>query len=253
MPTRTGLVHQPRATAAAGARLGMHVRMFLRGADPNPPRDGNLFLDELLGAELSFHTPAQYGTQRQQLIDDAMNAQRAAGRKPYFFPVGGSVPLGCWGYIRCMHELSKQLDASEPHDIVVAVGSSGTLAGCVLGKALLGLEQSALTKTRRKVIDPKQIGMDLLARGPKSVVLKLGKKGAMLVGRDGDIQHVRGFDVDVTDTTAAGDAFTAALAVAHQEQMDWPAALRFANAAGALPSRMPRHRLMAPRPFTIWT
>jgi ribokinase len=99
---------------------------------------------------------------------------------------------------------------------------------------LLGLEQSVLTKTRRKVIDPKQIGMDLLARGPKSVVLKLGKKGAMLVGRDGDIELVRGFDVDVTDTTAAGDAFTAALAVAHQEQMDWPAALRFANAAGAL-------------------
>jgi ribokinase len=101
-------------------------------------------------------------------------------------------------------------------------------------ETLLGLEQSALTKTRRKVIDPKQIGMDLLARGPKAVVLKLGKKGAMLVGRDGEIELVRGFDVDVTDTTAAGDAFTAALAIAHQEQMDWPAALRFANAAGAL-------------------
>jgi sugar/nucleoside kinase (ribokinase family) len=58
-------------------------------------------------------------------------------------------------------------------------------------EALLGLEQSIVTKTRRKVIDPKQIGMDLLARGPKSVVLKLGKKGAMLVGRDGEIELVR--------------------------------------------------------------
>jgi ribokinase len=101
-------------------------------------------------------------------------------------------------------------------------------------ETLLGLDQSVTTKTRRKVVDPKQIGMDLLARGPKSVVLKLGKKGAMLLGRDGEIEHVRGFDVSVTDTTAAGDAFTAALAVAQQEQMDWPAALRFANAAGAL-------------------
>ena len=101
-------------------------------------------------------------------------------------------------------------------------------------ETLLGLDQSVSTKTRRKVVDPKQIGMDLLARGPKSVVLKLGRKGAMLLGRDGEIEHVRGFDVSVTDTTAAGDAFTAALAVSKQEQMDWPAALRFANAAGAL-------------------
>ncbi len=97
---------------------------------------------------------------------------------------------------------------------------------------LLGFERTP--KVRRKVVDPKQIGMDLLARGPRAVVLKLGKKGSMLVGRDGEIELVRGFQIDVTDTTAAGDAFTAALAVAQQENMDWPAALRFANAAGAL-------------------
>src|SRR5688500_6072563 len=58
---------------------------------------------------------------------------------------------------------------------------------------LLGVEQSVIMKTRRKVIDPKHIGMDLLSRGPKSVVLKLGKNGEMFVGRDGDIEHVRGF------------------------------------------------------------
>jgi sugar/nucleoside kinase (ribokinase family) len=36
------------------------------------------------------------------------------------------------------------------------------------------------------------------------------------------------------DTTAAGDSMTAGLAVALGEGSDWPAALRFANAAGAL-------------------
>ena len=101
-------------------------------------------------------------------------------------------------------------------------------------ETLLGLEQSVTTKTRRKVIDPKQIGMDLLARGPRNVVLKLGKRGSMRVGRDGEIEPCRAFDVGVCDTTSAGDAFTAALAVARQEQMDWPIGLRFANAAGAL-------------------
>src|SRR5688572_5803071 len=45
-----------RATAALGARLGFKVRLILRSPEPDPPRDGNLFLDELLGAEISFHS-----------------------------------------------------------------------------------------------------------------------------------------------------------------------------------------------------
>jgi ribokinase len=99
---------------------------------------------------------------------------------------------------------------------------------------LLGLEPQAKRKVRRKVIDPKQIGMDLLSRGPRAVVLKLGRRGCMLLTRDGHIQTQRGFNVKVTDTTAAGDAFSGALAVAQQEGMEWPDALRFANAAGAV-------------------
>src|SRR2546423_10018019 len=41
-----------RATAAIGARLGLKVCMFLRCPEPNPPRDGNLFLDHLFGARI---------------------------------------------------------------------------------------------------------------------------------------------------------------------------------------------------------
>jgi len=44
----------------------------------------------------------------------------------------------------------------------------------------------------------------------------------------------RAFKVRVVDTTAAGDAFTGALAVAQAEGMDARSGLRFANAAGAL-------------------
>lgn len=129
-----------RATAAAGARLGLRVRMFLRSADPSPAKDGNLFLDDLFGAEISYHTPQSYTDDRQSILDAILEKERNAGRKPYFFPVGASVPLGCWGYARCMYELSQQCDPTRPLDLFVPVSSSGTYAGCVLGKALLKLD-----------------------------------------------------------------------------------------------------------------
>jgi Sugar kinases, ribokinase family len=46
--------------------------------------------------------------------------------------------------------------------------------------------------------------------------------------------HSPAFPVQAVDTTAAGDVFNAALAVALNEAMPLEQALRFANAAGAL-------------------
>ena len=100
-------------------------------------------------------------------------------------------------------------------------------------ETLLGHEPS--TKVRRKgVIDPKQIAMELLSKGPRSVVLKLGNKGAMLLERSGQIETIKSFATKVVDTTAAGDAFAAALAVARAEGADARSAVVFGNAAGAL-------------------
>ena len=104
--------------------------------DPNPPADGNLFLDRLCGAHVTFHHPDQYNGRRQEIIDAALDAERAAGHSPYFFPVGASVPLGCWGYIRCMAELVEQLGKDEPVDLFCATSSVGTQTGLILGKAL---------------------------------------------------------------------------------------------------------------------
>jgi D-cysteine desulfhydrase len=129
-----------RATAAIGAKLGLKVRLLLRSSDLNPSREGNLFLDELFGAHISFHPPDEYNGRRQQLMDGAMEVERTAGREPYFFPVGASTPLGCWGYVRCVAELLEQLGRETKIDVFCSVGSAGTHAGLILGKALFGLE-----------------------------------------------------------------------------------------------------------------
>lgn len=97
---------------------------------------------------------------------------------------------------------------------------------------LLSARRAVGRVKRKRRPDAKQIGGELLALGPKMVVLKLGSRGTMIV--DGEFLTVKGFKVKVADTTAAGDAFTAALAVARAEGMEGKPAARFANAAGAI-------------------
>jgi ribokinase len=81
--------------------------------------------------------------------------------------------------------------------------------------------------------DAPAIASELLRRGPGSVVLKLGEKGAFYSGPDGSGPHP-GFRVAAVDATAAGDTFNGAFAVARSEGRSTGDAIRFANAAAAL-------------------
>jgi ribokinase len=76
-------------------------------------------------------------------------------------------------------------------------------------------------------------GAKLREQGAETVIIKAGPAGAYIVD-DGGVRHVGGFTVDVADTTAAGDAFNAGLAYALGSGRDLAAAVRFANAVGAV-------------------
>ena len=75
--------------------------------------------------------------------------------------------------------------------------------------------------------------LQLLDRGVGAVVVTLGAQGALVVTPAG-IEHVPGLQVNVVDTTGAGDAFSGALAVALAEGTKLTEAVAFANAAAAL-------------------
>jgi len=73
----------------------------------------------------------------------------------------------------------------------------------------------------------------LIARHVQTVVITLGGRGAF-VADSSTRQLVPGFNVEPVDTTAAGDTFNGALAVALAEGQQLVQAVRFANAAGAI-------------------
>ena len=141
-----------------------------------------------------------------------------------------------------------------PLDTVIAAAGIARRAGAVVildpapardvPDALLGLsdyvtpnetELSALTGggDLRDDDDVRQRAAQLLARGSPGVLVKLGARGAALIEPRGEHwwpAHV----VPVVDTTAAGDAFNGALAVALTEGQAVDRAGRFATAAAAI-------------------
>lgn len=74
----------------------------------------------------------------------------------------------------------------------------------------------------------------LLAAGPRAVIVTLGPRGALVVEKAGAGTVIPAHVVSAVDTTAAGDAFSGALAVALARGEPLLDAARFAAVAGAL-------------------
>ena len=114
--------------------------------------------------------------------------------------------------------------------LVVNAHESTELTGVPVGDAKSGL----LAATR------------LAARGPSTVAVTLGDLGAVLLV-DGRAWHAPAPRIVAVDTTAAGDAFVGALAVALLEKFHPDRALAFAVAAGTITVQLPGAQPSLPR------
>lgn len=122
-------------------------------------------------------------------------------------------------------------------------------------------ESEAETLTGIKVSTVKsaaKAAAQLQRRGVQTVIITLGARGAFVADCDG-MRLVPGFKVQPVDTTAAGDIFNGALAVALGEGRHLIEAVRFANAAAAIsvtrmgaqpsaPARTEIHRFLERHP-----
>jgi ribokinase len=99
--------------------------------------------------------------------------------------------------------------------------------------------------TRVAVPDAPALARALLGMGCGAVALKLGDRGCCYVDSNTEL-YSPAFSVHSVDSTAAGDIFNAALAVALTEDMPIKSALRFANAAAAISVTRPGAQSSAP-------
>ena len=157
-----------RQTAAAAAQHGLGCSLVLRGHAP-ATLTGNLLLDQLVGSELCWAGDRP----PEQVMAETAEARKAAGRRPYIVPLGGSNVVGATGYVLAMKEVMDQLTATgETIDVmVVASSSAGTQAGMVSGAHVYGF--------RGRIMG---ISIDIPAPELKVLVTELAESTAEFLG-----------------------------------------------------------------------
>ena len=94
-------------------------------------------------------------------------------------------------------------------------------------------EAAHIAEQAANIRTAKMIGSDLVARGVRHAVITMGRRGCMVIDRDG-ADHIPAFEINLVDQTGTGDAFAGALAAYIAVKADIREAAKFASAAGAL-------------------
>jgi ribokinase len=109
----------------------------------------------------------------------------------------------------------------------------GDLLALVDVLVLNQVELAALVGSTPSEGDEAAAAREMLARGPRAVVVTLGARGAIIATPHATLS-VPSHTIKVVDTTAAGDAFVGALAARFESLDNLEQAVRHATAAGAL-------------------
>ncbi|MEJ3655265.1 pyridoxal-phosphate dependent enzyme [Actinomycetes bacterium KLBMP 9759] len=131
------------AAAMAARAAGLECELVVWGDPTGAP---NLALAAAAGAALvPTGNPDREAVDR--LVEERATMLRAAGRRPFAVPRGGSTALGAVGFAMAAAELAGQLAGQleePPAMIVLPVGSGGSCAGLVAGLPAAGLDVPVL-------------------------------------------------------------------------------------------------------------
>jgi 1-aminocyclopropane-1-carboxylate deaminase/D-cysteine desulfhydrase-like pyridoxal-dependent ACC family enzyme len=144
--TTTGLQSNwARQTTAAAAKLGMKTVLVLRTAQfSETPKefDGNLLLDHVMGADISF-IKMKIDEDPRDILESVAERLAAKGHRPHVLHLSHmESPMAAASYAEAMKELKGQLKSTDdlPDWIVVASGCGTTHAGLLAGAKMLNLK-----------------------------------------------------------------------------------------------------------------
>jgi L-cysteate sulfo-lyase len=170
-----------RQTAALCAKLKLTCHILLEDRtgfkDDAYRLNGNVLLDRLHGATISSR-PA--GANMQAEMEAFAETLKAAGKKPYVIPGGGSNPLGALGYVNAALEITYQMNEMglKATHLVLPTGSAGTHAGLIAGLKILN--------SPLKVIG---FGVRAPKEKQEQMVFDLACKTAAMLGHEGAVQR----------------------------------------------------------------
>lgn len=157
-----------RLTAAAGARLGLHVEIVVNG--PPVASSANLALIAELGAKI-HQAETDERADREALVERVASDAVAAGRTVHVVPVGGSAAVGAWGQVLAAIEVVEQARelGFAPDHIILPSATGGTQAGLTVGVALAPEARSDASRALSRVLgvvvaQPEELLQPIVAR-----------------------------------------------------------------------------------------
>jgi len=192
---------------------GVDSSLIVRGEHPSP-------VSQILAKPDGSRSVVNYKGDTPWLAEDAVTVSDAPGVLLF----DGHEPLLSLALCRWAREkgIPTILDAGSLHQ------GTESLAGLV--DYLVASEKFA---SQWCETDDMGLALDKLAFLSPCVVISLGEHG-LIWCKDGEPGSMKAFDVQAVDSTGAGDAFHGAFAYGLTQNMQWPALLTFASAAGAL-------------------
>lgn len=241
-----------RATAAAGAKLGLRVGLLLRGTGQEELQ-GNLLLDRLFGAELRFiPTQDPYDARVAGWLDAFEADFNSRGLKTHVLHLPGRTgTLGAAAMVCTGEEMARQFtdQGVAAQAVFLAVGSGLTLAGITLAFKALDLPTRVVGISVQK---PAAFMVPLVVQRANAAAELLGLKTRIAATDfDFDDRHIgAGYGVPtrqavdaillggateglVLDPVYSGKAFAGMLAQLRERRWTAPAPVVFFHSGGA--------------------
>jgi sugar/nucleoside kinase (ribokinase family) len=214
-------------------QAGVNVDAVRR--DPEAPTSAAIVLVNRAGGRSFFYrNGGNEQLANDHIADDVLRAARIAH-------VGGGLKL-----VRL--DLAALMRRAKSFDAVTSLDTDWDIFGNWMSRLrdalplidyLMTNEEESDMLTGKK--DPRAAAAELLAAGPKAVIVKRGALGAMLATREvaSDFPACR---VETRDTTCAGDAFAGGFLFGVSLGLPLDESVRLGNAAGALSTTQISHR-----------